>query len=136
MRQYSNSAANTWNTLLKAWNLLGLQRNNSNRTIKKKYYKLAAVLHPNKGGNTAKFQELQRLYEAALKAYAARQLNAVANAAAAASKPTRAGPSSQQRNRRQPYRRPPAAANVVLFSARSKGSGPWRRRSGFYGLTD
>lgn len=71
------------NTLLKAWNALGLHKGNTNRNITKKYHKLAAQSHPNKGGNTAKFQELQHLYSAIMKAHREHRLNAVVAAAEA-----------------------------------------------------
>lgn len=43
---------------------LGINRNASPDDIKRAYRKLASQHHPDKGGNTAKFQEIQQAYEA------------------------------------------------------------------------
>jgi DnaJ-class molecular chaperone len=45
------------------YQILGLEKNSSQDEIKKAYRKLAAVHHPDKGGDTAKFQEISRAYE-------------------------------------------------------------------------
>lgn len=42
---------------------LGVSRNASPDEIKQAYRKLASVHHPDKGGDTAKFQEIQQAYE-------------------------------------------------------------------------
>lgn len=42
---------------------LGVDRNSSPDDIKKAYRKMAAQHHPDKGGDTAKFQEVQKAYE-------------------------------------------------------------------------
>jgi curved DNA-binding protein len=45
------------------YNTLGLARDASPDEIKQAYRKLARVHHPDKGGDTAKFQEIQQAYE-------------------------------------------------------------------------
>ena len=45
------------------YNTLGVDRNASPDQIKQAYRKLASVHHPDKGGDTAKFQEIQQAYE-------------------------------------------------------------------------
>lgn len=45
------------------YNTLGVSRNASPDEIKQAYRKLASVHHPDKGGDTAKFQEIQQAYE-------------------------------------------------------------------------
>ena len=42
---------------------LGVARNSSADEIKKAYRKLASQHHPDKGGDTKKFQEIQAAYE-------------------------------------------------------------------------
>ena len=42
---------------------LGVERNSTPDEIKKAYRKLASQYHPDKGGDTAKFQEIQKAYE-------------------------------------------------------------------------
>lgn len=45
------------------YNILGLNKNASEEEIKNAYKKLARTHHPDKGGNTEKFQEIQSAYE-------------------------------------------------------------------------
>jgi DnaJ-class molecular chaperone len=45
------------------YNTLGVSRDASPDEIKQAYRKLASVHHPDKGGDTAKFQEIQQAYE-------------------------------------------------------------------------
>jgi curved DNA-binding protein len=45
------------------YNTLGVGRDASPDEIKQAYRKLASVHHPDKGGDTAKFQEIQQAYE-------------------------------------------------------------------------
>jgi DnaJ-class molecular chaperone len=45
------------------YNTLGIARNASQDEIKQAYRKLASVHHPDKGGDTAKFQQIQQAYE-------------------------------------------------------------------------
>lgn len=142
--------ANSLNTLVKAWTALGLDKSNTNQSIAKKYRALALKVHPNKGGNTAAFQELQRLYDAALGAYRAGRMNAVAAAVARRQHRPAARPVKKPAARpaARPVKKPaikttatrPIAPSVVLFSSRSAGPGVWRRtrtapRTGFYGLS-
>lgn len=139
--------ANSLNTLVKAWTALGLDKSNTNQSIAKKYRALALKVHPNKGGNTAAFQELQRLYDAALGAYRAGRMNAVAAAVARrhnrpAARPVKkaAARSVKKAATKTTAATRPIAPSVVLFSSRSAGPGVWRRtrtapRTGFYGLS-
>lgn len=46
---------------------LGLTSDASNKEVKEAYRKLASKYHPDKGGDTAKFQELQTSYDAILR---------------------------------------------------------------------
>jgi DnaJ-class molecular chaperone len=46
-----------------AYQTLGVQRNATEADIKKAYRKMASQHHPDKGGDTAKFQEIQTAYE-------------------------------------------------------------------------
>ena len=46
-----------------AYETLGVPKGASEEEIKKAYRKLASQHHPDKGGNTAKFQEIQSAYE-------------------------------------------------------------------------
>jgi len=45
------------------YTLLGIAKNASQDEIKKAYRKMAALHHPDRGGDTAKFQEMQKAYE-------------------------------------------------------------------------
>ena len=45
------------------YNTLGVDRNASQDEIRQAYKKLASIHHPDKGGDTAKFQEIQSAYE-------------------------------------------------------------------------
>lgn len=45
------------------YKILGVDKNTSPEDIKKAYRRLAAQHHPDKGGDTAKFQEIQKAYE-------------------------------------------------------------------------
>jgi DnaJ-class molecular chaperone len=45
------------------YQLLGIDRNATQADVKRAYRKLATQHHPDKGGDTAKFQELQKAYE-------------------------------------------------------------------------
>jgi DnaJ family protein A protein 2 len=45
------------------YNILGVQKSDSASDIKKAYLKLARTHHPDKGGDTEKFKEIQRAYE-------------------------------------------------------------------------
>jgi curved DNA-binding protein len=46
------------------YKILGIERGASDDEIKRAYRKLASIHHPDKGGDTAKFQEIQAAYEA------------------------------------------------------------------------
>ena len=46
-----------------AYTTLGVERHATDEDIKRAYRKLAATHHPDKGGDTAKFQEVQQAYE-------------------------------------------------------------------------
>merc|ERR1711971_460871 len=46
-----------------AYRLLGVSRGASRSEIKRAFYKKALLMHPDKGGDKAAFQELQRAYE-------------------------------------------------------------------------
>lgn len=50
-------------TMNDAYTTLGVSRNATNEEIKKAYRKLAGQHHPDKGGDTAKFQEIQNAYD-------------------------------------------------------------------------
>ena len=45
------------------YQLLGIEKNATSDEIKRAYRKLATQHHPDKGGDTAKFQEMQKAYE-------------------------------------------------------------------------
>lgn len=45
------------------YNILGVQRTATDHDIKSAYRRMASKHHPDKGGDTAKFQELQKAYE-------------------------------------------------------------------------
>ena len=45
------------------YKILGVKKNASKKEIKKAYKKLASKLHPDKGGNTYLFQQVQNAYE-------------------------------------------------------------------------
>jgi curved DNA-binding protein len=45
------------------YNILGLEKNASAQEIKQAYRKLASLHHPDKGGDTTKFQSLQQAYD-------------------------------------------------------------------------
>lgn len=45
------------------YSTLGISKNATQDEIKKAYRKMAAQYHPDKGGDTAKFQEIQKAYE-------------------------------------------------------------------------
>ena len=45
------------------YQLLGIERNATQADVKRAYRKLATQHHPDKGGDTAKFQEIQKAYE-------------------------------------------------------------------------
>ena len=45
------------------YTILGVNKNADPDEIKKAYRKMAAQHHPDKGGDTAKFQEVQKAYE-------------------------------------------------------------------------
>lgn len=49
--------------MMNYYNILGIQPNASAEDIKKAYRSLAAKHHPDRGGDTAKFQEIQKAYE-------------------------------------------------------------------------
>lgn len=49
--------------MMNYYNILGIQPNASSEDIKKAYRSLAAKHHPDRGGDTAKFQEIQKAYE-------------------------------------------------------------------------
>ena len=155
---------NTMNTLLEAWDLLGLVPGNTNRTIRQKYLRLAKGTHPNKGGNNEGFKRLQRLYNAATKAYRNKRFNAVAAAASRRRTMGRfrsAGPTLSVRPgvavvQPSPRRRHKPKPSHTNNWAKANLSGPWskpaikkkktpsrdvvlllppRRKPGTYGLT-
>ena len=45
------------------WKILGVDKNTTPDELKNAYRKLAAKHHPDRGGNTAKFQEIQHAYD-------------------------------------------------------------------------
>ncbi|GAB5359417.1 hypothetical protein AAMO2058_000542200 [Amorphochlora amoebiformis] len=45
------------------YNILGVQKSDDSRAIKKAYFKLARKHHPDKGGDEEKFKEIQRAYD-------------------------------------------------------------------------
>ena len=44
------------------YKILGIERGASDEEIKRAYRKLASIHHPDKGGDTQKFQEIQQAY--------------------------------------------------------------------------
>merc|ERR1711879_589119 len=46
-----------------AYRILGVSRNATRSEVKRAFYKKALLMHPDKGGDKAAFQELQRAYE-------------------------------------------------------------------------
>ena len=48
------------------WEVLGVEQDASQETIRAKYLELVKVHHPDAGGDTARFQELQLAYERAM----------------------------------------------------------------------
>jgi len=47
----------------KFYKVLGVDKDADHSTIKKAYFKLARTHHPDRGGDTEKFQEIQAAYE-------------------------------------------------------------------------
>lgn len=45
------------------WAVLGVSQNSSRELVKKAYRSLVMQYHPDRGGNVAKFQEVQKAYE-------------------------------------------------------------------------
>mmetsp|Transcript_2213 Transcript_2213/g.3193 ORF Transcript_2213/g.3193 Transcript_2213/m.3193 type:complete len:470 (-) Transcript_2213:197-1606(-) len=48
---------------MKFYNILGVEKKADARTIKKAYFKLARIHHPDKGGDEEKFKEIQKAYD-------------------------------------------------------------------------
>ena len=99
---------------MRPWrNVLGLGPGNTRQTARTQYLKRARQLHPNKGGNTAAFQELQRAWNDAQTYF---------NGPSSPPTPETSSPRQQPQPRPQPRR--PASAPRTRSSGRRRPNAP------------